>query len=316
MSFLDRLHTSDPIATPADYTGTLQRLGIQPLRNLAAGTLATLLGVVAQLFPAMPTTGTDHKLVVRLADPSLGVGETVTWMTFRELHRMPAIRNVGDIVYLEDVKVQEFNGRPQLLSNYATRCEIIPMDIDHPLLQYLRAGGGGQSGGVDAVDYLKRICDLDDHTRYADLLVEVLHVRPADPTDPYIRSAVRLLVTDYTDNKHLHDVPDIVTHPHVSGKRLLWCTINNPDEIPGLPELLPNHFYRLRGAKITIDRFEGLTAVVERHDKFPKTRMVNEVAEGLPELKSLVKKRQKCLSGLTPEALTRPMVIDTTIPQP
>ncbi|KAJ2883538.1 hypothetical protein H4R27_002708 [Coemansia aciculifera] len=320
------------IATPNEFTQQLQRNSIQPIRSLVPNTLGTILCIVSNFTPAVKSSGTDHKLVVRVADPSLPHRETVTWITFRDLHSMPSIQSPGDILYLEDVKVQEFSGKTQLLSNYGTRWEVLSIDDDveglNPMLKYLRDWWlSQQSRGPSAqsvpsfvepsenirTKYLKKVSELDDSTRYVDLLIEVLHIRDAEPA-PYIRSALRCLVTDYTENHLLHDVE--ISTP-VRGKRLLWCTINNPDDIPGMPQLQPNHYYRLRGAKVTIDRFDGLTVMVERNDKFPKTKVVNEVTGGLPELKALLERRKKYAGRLAhPRDIgSRPLLIDTTIPQ-
>ncbi|KAJ2066856.1 hypothetical protein GGI08_001665 [Coemansia sp. S2] len=329
MSF-DGFQTFPPglvISTPDEFSQHLQDNGIQSIRSLIPNTMGTILCTVSNFSPAVKSSGTDHKLVVRLTDPTLPRGETVTWMTFRNIHNMPNIKSAGDIVYLENVKVQEFSGKPQLLSNYSTRWEVLSIDQDteglNPIFKYLRdwwqGGGISTQSPVQPIvagrkQYLKNVSDLDDNSRFPDLLVQLIHIRDAEPSAAHVRSALRCLVTDYTENPLLHDV-EIPTP--VRGKRLLWCIINNPDDIPGLPELQINHYYRIRGAKVVVDRREGLIVVVERNAIYPKTRVVNEVTAGLPELRELVERSKKYSRvSNSRDVGNRPLLIDTTIPPP
>ncbi|KAJ1670973.1 hypothetical protein GGF38_001145, partial [Coemansia sp. RSA 25] len=117
--------------------------------------------------------------------------------------------------------------------------------------------------------YFKQVFELSESTRFAELLIELLHIRDSDR--PNVR---RCLVTDYTENNLLQDIVDISTYPRVPGKRLMWCTIGG--DIPGMPELLANHYYRLRGAKVVVDRFDGLHVAVERDTMYPNKKLVNE----------------------------------------
>ncbi|KAJ2745341.1 hypothetical protein GGI20_002227 [Coemansia sp. BCRC 34301] len=321
------------ILSTDDYEHNLQRNMLCPLRSLAQNTQSTVLLIVSNFTPATRTNGTDYKMAVRVTDPTLGAHDTVTWVTFRDLQRMPAIHNIGDIIYLEGVKVQQFQGRDQLLSSYSSRWEIVPADRDacdlHPMFRYLRDWWTRAQKHPEPLvrpqpaatfvtevvsKYLRQVFELDDSTRYADLLVEVLHVRDSDRSN-----ARRCLVTDYSENKLLHDIVDVPTYPRVTGKRLMWCTINN--DIPGMPELSPNHYYRVRSAKVIIDSLEGLSVVVERSDRFPMTKLVNEVHADLPGLKTLLKRRAKCTEATQRLAATmeaedsgarKTLCIDTT----
>ncbi|KAJ2891302.1 hypothetical protein GGI21_005897, partial [Coemansia aciculifera] len=244
------------IESTEDYRSQLGRTILSPLSDLTVNAHPDVLFVVSSFEEAKPTNGTDFKKAMRCTDPTLGnARETVTWISFLPAHKMPLVTSIGDIVYLEQVKVQEFGGRSQLLSNYKSRWDIVPanrnVDDLHPLVQYLREwwtraqnfespvrapAAVYVDSGVKS-QYLKQIFELSDSTRYADLLVEILHVRESD------RPNARLcLVTDYSENNQLHDVVDVHTYPRVTGKRLMWCTIDG--DIPGMPDIVPNHFYR------------------------------------------------------------------------
>ncbi|KAJ1821399.1 hypothetical protein GGH91_001361 [Coemansia sp. RSA 2671] len=296
-----------PVASVPEYVEQLHDHGLVALKELAPGA-ASMVCVVSNFIPAARTSGTDFKMVVRVSDPTMLSNDTVTFVVFRELGAMPDIRGAGDVLYLEDVKVQEFSGKPQLVSKHSTIVEVLhsgdSVDDLLPLFSYLRRGSGPQ-GVPQSVrsEYLKSVSELGENTRYVDLLVELLHVRPASH---FSRPALRCVVTDYTENPLLHDVE---VHTGVPGSRCLWCTVIGPGDIPGLPELVVGHFYRLRGAKVVVDRMDGLVVSIERNDKFPKTKVVNEVVRGLPELGALLTRREQCKNRVS-----RPMLIDTTAP--
>ncbi|KAJ2584099.1 hypothetical protein GGH95_000609 [Coemansia sp. RSA 1836] len=344
------------ITSTEDYDHYLRRNMLHPLRSLFQNTQSTVLAIVANFTPATRSNGTDWKMAIRVTNPTLGARDTITWITFRELHQMPAVHNAGDIVYLEGVKVQQFNGRCQLLTNYASRWEIVPVDRDvsdlHPMVRYLRewwtsaaqlsepsarpqpvayTDPGARpplppavcAGTSTKSKYFKQVFELSESTRFVELLIELLHIRDSDR--PNVR---RCLVTDYTENNLLQDIVDISTYPRVPGKRLMWCTIGG--DIPGMPELLANHYYRLRGAKVVVDRFDCLHVAVERDTIYPNKKLVNEVHESLPELWPLLKRRAKCVGGgggggrVSAEAeekgdggaVERPVLIDTTKTKP
>ncbi|KAJ2003085.1 hypothetical protein H4R26_003259 [Coemansia thaxteri] len=304
-----------PASCPAihsvdDYVLQLHRNLLHPLRDAASTNMPNLLVLVSSYTEPTRSSGTDYKMVLRTLDPTLPSGDTVTLMIFRKsTNEMPDIRSAGDILYLESVKVQTFNGRDQLITNYSTKWEVLhaqqEVDSLHPIFRYLRESWGPQAtpgsftvsspvGANLSSKYLKQVHQLDASTQYADLLVELLHIAAPTQSAGTLGSVVKCLVTDYSENPLLHEVSTL-TNPKVQGKRLLWCTIHRPASIPALPELKANAKYRLRGAKILYTSGMGLTVEVAPNEKFPNTRVVHQVQDSLPDLKPLLKRRAKCL---------------------
>ncbi|NXY83426.1 POTE1 protein, partial [Alcedo cyanopectus] len=81
------------------------------LNKLKDGTIVNLYGVVKFFKPPYVSKGTDYCSVVTLVDPS-NVKLTCTLFN-GNLHALPKIYKVGDIVRFHRIKIREFNGQMQ-----------------------------------------------------------------------------------------------------------------------------------------------------------------------------------------------------------
>ncbi|KAJ2078408.1 hypothetical protein H4R24_004491, partial [Coemansia sp. RSA 988] len=103
-----RTSRASAIESIDDYRDQLRSIMLLPLQDLRPNLITSVVVVVVKVGTAMSTKGTDFMLQLRVADPTIGVDNTMPLSIFRRTaSSMPDIRGPGDIIYLEAVKTNQ-----------------------------------------------------------------------------------------------------------------------------------------------------------------------------------------------------------------
>ncbi|KAJ2826612.1 hypothetical protein IWW50_002277 [Coemansia erecta] len=147
--------------------------------------------------------------------------------------------------------------------------------------------------------YLKKISDMC-YDKFADLLLEVLHVGPLEPeSSAYGGQMQQCVVTDYTENALLAAVNGVRVDPPVPGRQLAWCTVHQIDRLNKMPPLVAGGKYWMRNVR-GAGAGAGLRLVVSPHVRFPRTIMVIRLEDEHPDLAPMAERRRLVLEKAVP----------------
>ncbi|KAJ2613980.1 hypothetical protein H4S08_001944 [Coemansia sp. RSA 1365] len=133
-----------------DYKQHLKSSMLLPLQDLRPNLITSVVLVVVNVGEVMMTKGTDYMLQLRVADPTIGVDNTMPLSIFRRTaSSMPDIHGPGDIMYLEAVKTNQVGQDCHLYNNFCTIWQIhnynVSVNDTNPIIQYLRQWWQGTS---------------------------------------------------------------------------------------------------------------------------------------------------------------------------
>ncbi|KAJ2602478.1 hypothetical protein GGF40_000724 [Coemansia sp. RSA 1286] len=323
---LDCNSTGQKIANTAEYANHLRANHLTPLSALQpTDRMASMLVVVSSLTPVRKSNnGMDYFLSLRIVDPTIypanptGGSNSLAITIFKpSIDEFPQINGPGDIMYLDNVHVNNFQNKITLGAKRECRWNVIKTNqsIDimlHPIVKYIRQWW--QQCGIQDISYgnvtspvgasiiahpltsanqapspagptinhkyLRTVSEIRIDM-YPDLLLEILSV------DPPQNNIQRCLATDYTQN------PNLVNDHHstVSGRRVIACEFHEINLIPKMPIIAAGKIYRLRHVHIVRDSEWGMCVNVSRDQKFPRTLVVVEVSPYSEQLKELFQRK-------------------------
>ncbi|KAJ3416100.1 3-ketoacyl-CoA thiolase with broad chain length specificity [Chytridiales sp. JEL 0842] len=190
------------------------------------GSLISVHGVVTANNTTCKSGGTDYKLIVNLTDPTIQ-GHIGCNLFKPNKEELPEKVSVGDIIILLNVRITEFNGKPQLLSSrsfqsfhYARASPELRPPESSPvgdlvrLLEYWYAeshppptltSATGASESTSSTRYEKTIGELSRPNVFIDLNCQVIYVGGISNCG---KNRV-LYVTDFTKNTYLRNFGEL-----------------------------------------------------------------------------------------------------------
>lgn len=264
------------------------------LRNSEYLRFAKVLAVAADVSAVEKCQrGPDYKLSLRLRDPSCQENDTVTFNIFKPSRQAMPVVGAGDIVYLDGVKINNYNGKHQFLSNHQTQIEVVPLRQSVaeycPLVRFLRRWWTGdysveepaaEQKAAAAKNEPQMVCHLETtEGSSVDVYVELLHAEDG-----------RLLCTDYSDGSKLLDHPEYQRYSNSSTKSFIWIKLADPS---GIGRLTVSQIYLVRDAKVRL----GEEMYLEVQDA---SMLEDQTEQGNKLVSRIKKKRNKMKPPKTP----------------